>query len=40
MKTILTHPSCFSGVKHLFLRCLRQNRVQRVSVVRTIKGLW
>lgn len=30
----------FSWGKHFFLRCLRQNRAQRVLMVRTIKGLW
>lgn len=30
----------FTRGKHLFLRFLRQNRAQRVSAVRTIKGLW
>ncbi|EIH24149.1 hypothetical protein EC970259_B0056 [Escherichia coli 99.0741] len=40
MKTILTHFSGLPGGKHLFLRFLRQNRAERVSAVRTIKGLW
>ncbi len=36
-------PDAFPGflrVKHLFLQCSCQNRAQRDSVVRTIKGLW
>ncbi|MEA7614651.1 hypothetical protein ONO57_26915, partial [Salmonella enterica subsp. enterica serovar Anatum] len=34
LKAILTHFSGFPRGKHLFLRCLRQNRVQRVLAVR------
>ncbi|WP_205036875.1 hypothetical protein, partial [Salmonella enterica] len=36
-KAILTHFSGFRLVKHLFLRCSRQNRVQRVLAVRVMR---
>ena len=37
LKAILTHFSGLPRGKHLFLRCLRQNRVQRVLAVRVMR---